>query len=202
MKTISLMLNLMIVALEVYTLLRVKGKINILKYYTYLQNFIALAVSAVYSVFLFIHIFFDGEMPEILRGARYVATCGLAVTSFIYTVFLARNDSNTMKADDFTSNFSPKAANLTLHYICPAVALVSFVAFERQLAPTNDIWTAAVAAPSAIYWIAYFILSATKAWQEPYDFSTEKGSGLLNALMIALIPISFVAISFVLWNVK
>ena len=75
--------------------------------------------------------------------------------------------------------------------------------FERHIDLTNDIWTGIVAIPSCTYWIVYIVLSKTKLWEEPYDFTeASKKNNILEILTVLLIPLSFIAISFVLWNIK
>ncbi len=105
--------------------------------------------------------------------------------------------------DDFLSGCTAKTANAILHYLCPALALISFLFFEREISLSNGIWTSLAAVPSCVYWVAYAILSATKLWDEPYQFESGRKYGkLLEVLTYILIPLSFVAISFVLWTVK
>ena len=50
--SISLLLNIIIVVCEIWTLSKIKRKINIIKYYTFLQNFLALIVSIIFSIYL------------------------------------------------------------------------------------------------------------------------------------------------------
>lgn len=203
MLIMALILNLVILGCELYALGHIKGKLNILKYYTYLQNFLSLIISFVCSVYLTISIISGKTMPEFVIGLRYVATCGLVVTMFIFIVFLGNGKKIAITEDDFLSGFSPKKANIIFHYVCPMVSLLSFVVFERQVDLTNDIWTGIVAIPSCTYWIVYIVLSKTKLWEEPYDFTAaSKKNNLLEILTVLLIPLSFIAISFVLWNIK
>ena len=58
-----------------------------------------------------------------------------------------------------------------------------------------------VAIPSCLYWIIYLILSSLKLWKEPYEFSKSKNK-IYDILLFIGIPISFILISFVLWNVR
>ena len=202
--SISLILNLIIVGGEMWTLSKIKRKINIIKYYTFLQNFLALIISIIFSVYLIIAIFQNGTIPEFIRGMRYIATSGLVATMFIYVVFLSSKRKNLMSEEDFISNFNPKKANFILHYFCPVVSLVSFVIFEREITLTHSIWTGYAAIPSCLYWIIYLILSVTNLWEAPYDFASSKGKKniLLEIIKMIIIPISFVLISFVLWVIK
>ncbi len=135
--------------------------------------------------------------PDICKIARYVATM------FIFIVFLGNGKKTAITQEDFLSGFSPKKANIILHYVCPMISLLSFVFFERQVDLTNDIWTGIVAIPSCAYWIVYIVLYKTELWKEPYNFTvSSKKNNLLEILNMLLIPLSFIAISFVLCNVK
>ena len=203
MLIIALILNLVILITELYTLGHIKKKINILKYYTYLQNFISLIISIICSIYLVINITTGQAIPEFVKGLRYVATCGLIATMFIFIVFLGNGKKITIAEDEFLLGFSSKKENAILHYICPIISLLSFMIFERQINLTDGIWTGIVALPSCIYWIIYIVLSKTKLWQEPYDLISErKKNNLFEMLIMLLIPLSFIAISFILWNIK
>lgn len=199
MLIIALILNVIIVVCEIYTLGHINGKINILKYYTYLQNLIGLFASLI----LVWAILSGNTIPEFVRGVRYIATCGLTATTFIFLTFLGAGKKIAMTEDDFLPGCSPKTANAILHYICPMLSLISFVVLEREIQLSNGIWTTLSAVPSCGYWIIYLILSAAKVWEEPYQLeSNGKGGKIREGLIFLLIPLSFVAISFALWNVK
>lgn len=201
--SISLVLNLIIIVCETWTLSKIEKKINIIKYYTFLQNFLALIISIIFSVYLIVAIFFNGIIPQFVRGIRYTATCGLIATMFIYVVFLS--SKNKLDEKDFISNFNPRIANFILHYFCPIISLVSFVLFERTIILDKPEWTGYVAIPSCIYWIIYIILSIFNLWEEPYDFTSQKGKNkniLLELLVKISIPLSFLLISYVVWKVR
>lgn len=199
---ISLMLNLIIVTCEIWTLGNIRRKINIVKYYTFLQNFLALIVSFIFSFYSITAIFQNGAIPEFVRGLRYAATCGLIATMFIYVAFLSSNNKNLISEEDLNPNFSPKRANLMLHYFCPIISLLSFALFERETVLTAPEWTGYAAIPSCLYWIAYLILSAAHLWKEPYDFSPKKKNTLVEVLVMVAIPLSFILISYILWAIR
>lgn len=202
----ALIANLILCACELYALGNIRAKINILKYYTFLQNFLALLVSALFSVYLFSAVFFGGAVPEFVKGLRYSATCGLAATTLIFAVFLSSNQENHLSREDF-AGISPKTANFILHYFCPLLSLVSFVIFERPIPLAASQWTGYAAIPSCLYWIVYLILSAGKLWEEPYHFTaadSKKRSAFLEVLILILIllPLSFILVSILLWSIK
>ncbi len=199
MLVIALLLNVVIVLCEVYVLGHIKKKINILKYYTYLQNLFGFLSSMI----MIVGILREDTPEEYAKGFRYIATCGLVATTFIFVTFLGAGKKVALTDEDFLSGCTAKTANTILHYLCPALALMSFVFFEREINLSNGIWTSLAAAPSCVYWIMYAILSATKLWEEPYRFDYGRKNGkLFEVLTYILIPLSFIAISFVLWTVK
>ena len=167
------------------------------KYYTYLQNILCLIVSIIFCIYIVINTFGYVVILEYIRGLRYVVTTGLVFTSFIYVVLLSSNKNNMITDRDF-KGISGKMANVILHYLCPVISLVSFVFFERSIILDNGIWTMLVAIPSCLYWVLYFILTITKVWEETYDFSIKKN----NMLLFICIPIFFIIVSIILWNVR
>jgi hypothetical protein len=196
MLIVSLLINLLIIIIEIYVLSKLKNKKDLFKYYTYVQNVLCLIVSILFSVCVFSNMFFEFIIPEYVRGLRYMVTVGLIFTMLIYVLFLRKN--NVIEDKEF-NGISGKKVNILLHYICPLLSLISFIGFERSIIVNNGIWTMLVAIPSCLYWVIYLILSVTKLWEEPYDFGDSK---LSNVLMFILIPISFIFISFILWNVR
>ena len=199
MLIIALILNFILIGLELMVLISIKGKWNILKYYTYLQTFLSLITSIIFSLCLIFCLSSKKSIPEFIKGLRYVSTCGLLATSFIFLIFLRKENKNVITQDDLLFNFNPKLANIILHYLSPLLSLVSLVFFEQVIILTNGIWTALVAIPSCLYWLVYLILSATKKWDEPYEFSTK--NKFIEVLTFILIPISFIVISIILWNI-
>lgn len=198
-KTIALIINILIIILEIFTLHKLKRKLDMLKFYTYLQNLLTLIVSIVLVIYLTLNLLSNTIIPEYVRGLRYIVTCGLVSTTFIFVVFLGAGKKLSITEDDFKKGLSPKLANVILHYICPLLSIISFIFFEKEILLNNGIWTLIVALPSCLYWMVYILLSTTKKWEEPYNFSTNK---VLEILTYILIPISFIVFSIILWNVK
>ena len=199
MLKIALLINSMIIIFELYTLAHIRRKTDILKYYTYLQNLLALFA----SLMLVACLVFSREVSEFIIGLRYIATCGLIAAMFMFLVFLGGGKRIKITEDDLLAGISPRIANAILHFICPALSLSSFVVFERALHLSNGAWTIIVAIPSCLYWVIYIILSETKLWEEPYVFAAQgTKSKIREVFTFVLIPVSFIAISFVLWNIR
>lgn len=161
-------------------------------------------VSAVFIVGLILNILFSYQITEYIKGMRYVSCCGLVTASIIYVLFLSSNNKNKLSNEDFVK-LSPKTANVLLHYLCPVFSLLSFIVFEREITLTNSIWTGLAPLPSCLYWLVYLILSLTKLWEEPYELASKingvKGL-LLEIFTLILIPIVFILVSFLLWQIK
>jgi hypothetical protein len=199
----AFIINVIMIICEFRTLGHIRGKGNVLKYYTYLQNFIGLIVSLIFCICLIVCTVSGRTIPEFVKGLRYTATCGLLATMLIFITFLGAGKKIQITEDDFLFGYSPKTANIILHYVCPILSLVSFVLFEREIPLSNGVWTGIVAIPSCIYWIIYIVLSATKLWEEPYDFASRgEKNNIVEILTVLLIPLSFIAISFILWNIQ
>ena len=199
MLIVAVILNLILIGLELIVLISIKGKKNIFKYYTYLQNFLSVITSLIFSFGTIFCLSVSESIPEFIKGLRYISVCGLLATSFIFLIFLRKENKNVITQDDLLFNFNPKLANIILHYLSPLLSLVSLVFFEQVIILTNGIWTALVAIPSCLYWLVYLILSASKKWDEPYEFSTK--NKFIEVLTFILIPISFIVISIILWNI-
>ena len=85
----ALMFNFLLIIIEGATFLKVKNKLNILKFYTFLQNLIALAISILFCGFAIIELLGYCNVPELIKGLRYTATCGLAATMFVFAFFFS-----------------------------------------------------------------------------------------------------------------
>ena len=200
----ALMFNFLLIIIEGATFLKVKNKLNILKFYTFLQNFIALAISILFCGFAIIELLGYGNVPELIKGLRYTATCGLAATMFVFAFFLApRFKSGKSKSHtDLFGGLESKKANLLLHYICPIISIVSFLLFERGTVLTDSEWTGYAAIPSCTYWAIYIFLTITHLWKEPYGLTasrTERKNHLIGILLLIAIPALFILLSYVLY---
>ena len=203
MLKMALLIHLIIIVCEGCTLGHIRKKTDILKYYTYLQNLLALAASFVLLIYLIMHAVSGSEIPAFVKGLRYIATCGLAATMLMFLTFLGGGKKLALTEDDFLPGFSPETANAVLHYICPLLCVISFVVFERELPLSDGIWTSLAAVPSCVYWAAYILLSTAKLWEEPYAFVSQNAKNKAQEMLpFFVIPLLFIAVSFVLWTVK
>ena len=149
MLIIALIINLIILVCEAYVLLKVKVKKHIFKYYTFLQNFLTAIVSIIFIIYIITNMLFNYQIPEYVKGLRYITTCGLITTTLIYVLFLTTNDKNKLSNEDF-HHLNPNIANILLHYLLPILSLVSFIFFEQEIILKNSIWTSIAALPSLL----------------------------------------------------
>lgn len=199
MLIIALIINILIIVSEVYVLSKVKKKKDIIKYYTFINNLLCLIISIIFVIGLVLYVL-NYNYLDIIRGLRYVVTCNMISVMIMYLLFIGNDKNNRLCNNDFVNYFNYKIGNLFVHYICPLLSLVSFIFFERDIYISNSIWATIAAVPSVLYWIVYGFLSSFKLWDEPYQFSSN--NKIVDIIKMLLIPIIFIGISFVLWNIK
>ncbi len=202
-----LIANALLLAIQTWALCGIRNKRYLFKYYTYLQNFISILVSTFFVIAIVADCMNFPRLLTAAKGFRYIATCGLAVTMFVFT-FLSitcREDKNRIGRTDCKPGYPYRLVNIVLHYIAPVLAVISFLRFEKPIVLTNSLWTAIVAIPSILYWTAYLILTVTKNWVEPYSFSVSKSKAVNDIAQVAfvlLFAVSFVFTSILLWENK
>lgn len=199
--------NALLLAIQMWALCGIRNKRYIFKYYTYLQNFISILVSTFFVIAVAADCMNVPRLLTAAKGFRYVATCGLVVTMFVFT-FLSitcRADKNRIESSDCKPGYPYRLVNIVLHYIAPVLAVISFLWFEKPIVLTDSLWTAIVAIPSVLYWTAYLILTVTKKWDEPYNFSVSKSKAINDIAQVAFIllfAVLFVFTSILLWENK
>ena len=204
---LSLIANVLLLAIQTWALCGIRNKRNIFKYYTYLQNFISILVSTFFVIAVAADCMNVPRLLTAAKGFRYVATCGLVVTMFVFT-FLSitcRADKNRILCSDCKPGYPYRLVNIVLHYIAPVLAVISFLWFEKPIVLTDSLWTAIVAIPSILYWAAYLILTVTKKWDEPYNFSVSKSKAVNDIAQVSfvlLFAVLFVFTSILLWENK
>lgn len=202
---IAVVLNFISAALQFCVLRHITQKRDILKYYTYLSNLIALIGSAVFTVVSVRNLVCGDLTPVWLKGLRFIGTYMLATVMSVFTLVLLPDykAGNLITADDFTG-IHPEFANLVLHYLCPAISAFSFIVLERQPTLSGSEWTLFAAIPTIGYWVVYLLLTTFNLWKDPYGFSEPSvnptfGSVLSGILMFLLIPIISMGLDHLLW---
>lgn len=202
---IAVVLNFISAALQFCVLRHITQKRDILKYYTYLSNLIALIGSAVFTVVSVRNLVCGDPMPIWLKGLRFTGTYMLVTAMFVFNLVLLPGQKATdlITADDFT-DIRPEFANLVLHYLCPIISAFSLILLERQPMLPGSEWTLYAAVPTLVYWSVYLLLTACNLWKDPYGFSEPSvnptfGSVLSGILMFLLIPIISMGLDYLLW---
>lgn len=204
-KALSLVANAVLLIIQVWALHGIKKKRYIFKYYTYLQNFISAVASAIFVAAVVAYYLNYPLLLTVAKGVRYVATCGLVVTMFIFTFIwvICRDDKNKIGSNDCKAGYNYRLVNMVLHYISPVLSVSSFLWFEKPILLTNSIWTGLAAIPSIIYWGAYFILTVTNKWDEPYSFAVSKSkvkNGIIQVAFVLFFAVMFIITSMLLWE--
>ncbi len=200
----ALLINLSIVIIEIVVLVKVIEKKNILKFYTFLSNLIALVTSIVFAGMGFITLIKNSNIPIWMKGLRFSATHSLASTLLVFAIVLMPLYKKGTLTNEMAlfKEISEKNANLLLHYICPVLSIISFLLFERKPVLEDSQWTLYAALPSIIYWLLYLILTITHCWKEPYGLTENKVTKEKNTkggFLLILIPIMSVGIDYLLW---
>ena len=203
---IPLFLNLAVMAAAGITLCRLRRKKDILKYYTYLSNLVALIGSSIFVAAAVLNLPGGSPVPLWVKGLRFTGTYMLTTAMFVFTLVLlpVRQEETVMTEDDFTG-IRPKMANFLLHYFCPVASAVSFLLLERQPVLANPQWTLYAAVPTILYWSVYLILTAFNLWKDPYGFSQpqKKPASVLRTLtdilLFLLIPAISMGLDYLLW---
>lgn len=199
-------LNLLIVALQIRVLRRIVRKKDILKYYTYLSNVIALIGSAIFAAVAIWNLISGDPVPIWLKGLRFTGTYMLVTTMFVFSFVLlpGQNGENLITASDFYG-IKPEFANLVLHYLCPIISACSLILLERKPVLEGSEWTLYAAIPTLVYWAMYLLLTACNLWKDPYGFSAPSqksstiGTAIAGVLMFLLIPALSMGLDYLLW---
>lgn len=201
---LALLLNLAIIIIEIMVLPKVVEKKNILKFYTFLSNLIALVTSILFIGVGLVTLFSNDTIPIWMKGLRFSATHSLASTLLVFVAVLMPlyKKGTRISETELFKGISEKNANLLLHYICPAVSIVSFLLLERNPVLEDSQWTLYAALPSIIYWSLYLILTIAHCWKEPYGLtqnSETKGKDSKRKFFLLLIPIMSAGTDYLLW---
>ena len=187
--TASVIINALIVILFIgacaAAIRQAEQKHIVFRYFTALSNLFCAVTSLVMMIFSI-----AGEVPAAIRILKYSGTCSVTVTFLTVMLFLLP----TMK--------DPKRLltgyNLFFHLLCPVLAIVSWLAFEK----TADLGFYIVifgTLPVVLYTILYMykVLWAPvgKRWEDFYGFNR---NGKWPVSAAAMICSAFV-ISVLLW---
>lgn len=167
LKIFSLIFNLTIIILEIIALfLTIKSHdLELFQYYTDNSNIFALIVCVIFLVFNIICLFKKGYViPKWVIILKFSAVCCLLVTFFI-TVFVL----SPLGGIEGFMHLMFYNAMFYHHLICPILAFVSFVFFERNFNLTFKSTFFALI-PTLIYGLIMLTLNIVKIIEGPYPF--------------------------------
>jgi hypothetical protein len=162
---ISIILNLLIVGFEIIgAILSLKRRgIEAFLFYTELTNYITLIISSIYVVLGIIALKNSSSTPNWLNKTRYASTVGLILTFMVVLCILVPITPSEFGFYLFGDS------NLYQHFICPILAVVSYLFFENnnKLKKTT-LWYGVF--PTLMYGLILISLNACKIIVGPYPF--------------------------------
>ncbi len=158
----------------------------LLRYFTALSNLLCAAASLAVVIARIC-----GSVPQAVLILKYVGTAAVAVTFVTVMVFLGPF------VHDYKILLS--GADLWLHLICPVLAIVSLVLWDKPAAPFGVVLLGVlpVLLYGAFYLYHVILAPSEKRWEDFYGFNR---SGKWYVSLVCMLSGSFV-ISAVLWLV-
>ncbi len=189
---LSIVLNASIIILEILALiicLESMGSID-LTYYTVDSNIFLLVSSILYLIF-------RKNTPKIVELLKYSSTLSVMIT-FLVVIFVL------LPMYDFNYQFFLlDGPNLYVHVICPILALVSFVFFERNNLENTLRNNLRAVYFTIVYAVIILILNIQKIVTGPYPFlKVYEQSLIMSVFWIVLIMGATFVLAWTLLAVK
>lgn len=165
----SLALNILITAFEISAVILSiieYGGFSFFKFYTQDSN-ILLGISCAVMAFCKIRFLCSGKkISDSVKLFIYIAVCCTTLTITVVLALLIPNAGGyTMK--NF-SHYMLEGSGLFMHFVCPVLALVSFICFEEI--PLKFSHTVCAIVPTLIYAAVLFVLNIASVLVGPYFF--------------------------------
>ena len=189
--TVSLILNFLIIIANIYCLewglKHAKPRWSFFMYFTTLSNLLCAAASA--AVFIAWHY---GEPPMWTLVFKYVGTCAVTVTMLTVLLFLG----------PFSQDWKAVMGwpELVMHAVCPALAIVSFLFFEKRAMPA---WVIALGVLPVLLYAGLYLYKVVYApeerrWKDFYGFNTGGKWPISCVVMLTAAGL----IAFALWAIN
>lgn len=132
----------------------------VFRYFTTLSNVLCAAAALAMGICTLL-----GEPPVVAQTLKYVGTCSVTVTFLTVMLFLGP------VTKDYKRLLS--GANLFLHLICPVLAIVSWIAFEKHnMGFYNVVFgTLPVVLYGALYGYKVMLAPEGRKWEDFYGFN-------------------------------
>ena len=144
-------------------------------------------------------LFVGGKLPNFAVKLKYFAVTSLAVTVGVVAfallpVLLCSSGGITNGGVKIT------VSSIFLHFVCPLLAFVSFVAFERTKLSFSLVVFAAL--PTLFYGLVMLFLNFSGIIVGPYPFFEVRSHKILAAVCCPLIPLAALLFAFLFSLVK
>lgn len=167
----AFVLNVAIVALEMVgfaiTFARPDGA-DYLKYYTQQSNLLLLAACFAAAMFQWPAFQHGCDIPAWVRLLKYVATCCIAVTLTVVVFVLSPSEAATGGCAGYFDTLWG-GTNFYFHFVCPILAIVNFVLFEKN-SDFKPSATLLALLPTILYAAVALSLNIARLMVGPYFF--------------------------------
>ena len=141
---------------------------GMLQMYTYLSNFLCLAVCILYIAFALRALVRGAEMPQTVRTLRWITCTNLTLTilcvAFVLSPAAGPNGYYELMLE---------GAMFFVHTLCPVLTLVPFLLFEGPCVRRGRRWyrdLPAAVLPTVAYILFAGLMNLFRVWHGPYPF--------------------------------
>jgi hypothetical protein len=168
----AMIINIILCVLEIVGLIWCvvrDGQLHI-DYYTQQSNIISLVASAILAYFFWRKLQRPKtEIPMWASVLKYASVVSLTITLLVVLFILIPTYASTMGFWTSAATFLLSTSMTYTHTLCPIVAIISFLYFERHLLRGwKVVWLALI--PTIFYAILAITLNIAKVWEGPYPF--------------------------------
>lgn len=159
---VSIFLNILLVIFEIIGLIKSFNfnGLNIFLYYTECSNILALIASSVYLYYIFSN---KRKLLSLSSALKYISGIGLIITFLVVLFVLVPLDGISTLSFYFI-----KGAMLYHHLLCPIIAFISLLYFDKIKLNKRHISYAIIY--TLTYGIVLVILNILKIFDGPYPF--------------------------------
>lgn len=176
-----------------------RNNMNMFLFYTEDSNYFAGIVCLIVAIYQIRSLVLKSDnIPQIVRKLKYIAVCQLVLTFLVVVCVLAPMAGGV----EGYKYMLLENSMLYQHLLCPIIAFVSFIYFERESKlPKNSSLIAVI--PTIIYAIIMVLLNIFKVIEGPYQFlMVYKQSVLVSIIWFIVIIGAIFLISKVIYCIS
>ena len=172
-RNISIILNILIIVLEIVGVIYTFNsyKLNLFMYYTIDSNILLLFASILYLIGLV-----TGKDNKFIHLLKFSATVSVAITFIVVLSILSWSSNMSLY------NLLVKDAMLYHHILCPLLAIISFILFEKYDNKMNRYQLKGLLF-TVLYAIVTIVLNIFKVISGPYPFLMVYSQSLLASII-------------------